>query len=412
MLLNVQSAVGLIFLLSISWLMSSDKKSISYKGIFIGSALQILFAFLLTEVRLFNQFFLLLNKLALLIESSTREGTSFVFGYLGGADPPFIQKKDTSTFIIALQALPIVLVVSALSSLLFYWRILPAIVKGFSFLLQRTLKIGGALGLGAASNIFLGMVESPLLIKPYLSKMSKSELFTLMVCGMTTIAGTVMVLYASFLNGIISDPLAHILTASFIHVIAGITVARIIIPEKSVITDGTFNLHFQANSSIDAIVKGTEDGLRLLLNITAMLIVMVALVAMANKILSLLPWQVTLQQILGYVMSPVVWLMGIPWSEAQTAGQLMGTKTILNELIAFLDMRNLPESALSPRSKIIMTYALCSFANLGSLGIMLGGLSAIVPERRDEIVRLGVKSLIAGTIATCMSGAVIGLIKF
>lgn len=411
MILNIQSFVGLLALVFIACLISADKKNISYKGILIGLSLQIGFAYLLTEVTFFNKLFLFLNRLANVIETSTREGTSFVFGYLGGGDLPFITKDNANTFIIALQALPIVLVVSALSSLLFYWKILPAIVKVFSFILQRTMRIGGALGLGAASNVFLGMVESPLLIKPYLHKMSSSELFTLMVCGMTTIAGTVMMLYASFLKDIIPNPLAHILTASILHVIAGITIARIIIPEKTPITAGNLDIIEKANSSIDAIVKGTEEGLKLLLNITAMLIVMVALIAMSNSILSLLPGQVTLQQILGYLMTPLVWLMGIPLSEAYTAGQLMGTKTIVNELIAFLDLRNLPESALSPRSKLIMTYGLCSFANLGSLGIMIAGISAMVPNRRDEIVRFGMKSLIAGTIATSMTGAVIGIIK-
>lgn len=410
-MLHIQAIFGLIILIFIAWLISENKKKISYKGILIGVALQIAFAYLLTEISFFNNIFLVLSRLVNMLEASTREGTAFVFGYIGGAEAPFLQREGASTFIIAFQALPLVLVVSALSSLLFYLRILPLIVRAFAFILQRTMKIGGALGLGAAANIFLGMIESPLLIKPYLLKMTRSELFALMVCGMSTIAGTVMLLYASLLKGIIAEPLAHILTASFIHVIAGITVARMIIPETEPVTAGRLSAPVQAHGCIDAIVKGSEEGLKLLLTIVAMLLVMVALVSLSNKLLSLLPYPITLQQILGYLMSPVVWLFGIPWAEAYLAGQLMGTKTILNELLAFIDLSRLPEDALSPRSRLIMTYAICSFANLGSLGIMVGGLGTIAQERRDEIVRLGLKSLIAGTIATCMTASVIGIIK-
>ncbi len=410
-MLHIQAAFGLLVLIFLTWLISENKKNVSYKGIVFGIALQITFAFLLTEVSFFSNIFLLLNKLVGMLEESTREGTAFVFGYVGGAESPFLQREGASTFIIAFQALPLVLVVSALSSLLFYLKILPVIVKSFAFVFQKTMNIGGALGLGASANIFLGMVESPLLIKPYLIKMTRNELFTLMVCGMTTIAGTVMLLYVTLLKGVIADPLTHILTASFIHVIAGITVARIIIPETEAATAGSLSPPLQAHSFMDAIVKGTEEGLKLLLAITAMLLVMVALVNLTNKLLTLLPFSVTLQQLLGYIMLPIVWLFGIPWSEAHVAGQLMGTKTILNELLAFIDLSRLPEDSLSPRSRLIMTYAISSFANLGSLGIMIGGIGTMAPERRDEIVSLGFKSLLAGTIATCMTGSVIGIIK-
>jgi len=275
------------------------------------------------------------------------------------------------------------------------------------------MNIGGALGLGASTTIFLGMVEAPLLIKPYLRNMTRSELFSLMTVGMACIAGTVMVLYAAFLNGVIPDPLGHILIASFIHVAAAITIARIMVPETGEETSGRLVPTQTATSSMDAIVKGTMDGLHLLLNIIAMLVVMVALVYLANLIVGLLPdvgeKPLTLQRILGFVMAPVVWLFGIPWPQAQTAGYLMGTKTILNELLAFLELAKLPAEALDPRSRLIMTYALSSFANFGSLGILLGGLGSLAPERRDEIVGLGMKALVAGTLATCMTGAVIGV---
>jgi CNT family concentrative nucleoside transporter len=276
------------------------------------------------------------------------------------------------------------------------------------------MNVGGALGMGASTTIFLGMVEAPLVIKPYLKNMTRSELFSLMSVGMACIAGTVMILYATILNGIIPDPLGHILVASFIHVAAAITIARIMVPETEEETAGRLVPQRGASSSMDAIVKGTSDGLVLLLNIIAMLLVMVALVQLVNVLIGFLPsvggQPLTLQRILGFIMSPVVWLFGIPWSQAQTAGSLMGTKTILNELLAFLDMSRLPQDALDPRSRLIMTYALTSFANFGSLGILIGGLGSLAPERRDEVVNLGLSAIVAGTLATCMTGAVVGII--
>jgi CNT family concentrative nucleoside transporter len=304
-----------------------------------------------------------------------------------------------------------VLVVGALASLLFYWRILPFVVRILSLLFQKILNIGGALSLGTATTMFLGMIEAPLLIKPYLKEMTRSELFSLMTVGMASIAGTVMVLYSTLLKGIIPDPLGHILTASLIHIPAALTISRIMIPETGMQTAGRLAPDQTAKSSMDAITKGTLDALTLLINIIAMLIVAVALVYLVNMGLSLLPEisgrKVTLQMLLGLIMAPVVWLFGIPWAEAQTAGALMGTKTMLNELLAFIDLSQLPADALGARSRLIMTYALCSFANFGSLGIMIGGLGSMVPERRTEVVSLGIRSIIAGTLATCMTGAVV-----
>jgi concentrative nucleoside transporter, CNT family len=325
-----------------------------------------------------------------------------------------LMQDPGANFILAFQSLPLVLVIGALSSLLFYWRILPYVVQGLSFVLQKSMNLGGALGLGSSATIFLGMVEAPLVIKPYLKNMTRSELFSLMTVGMACIAGTVMILYATILNGIIPDPLGHILVASFIHVAAAITIARVMVPETAEETAGRLMPQRGATSSMDAIVKGTSDGLLLLLNITAMLLVMIALVQLVNVLIGFLPHvggqPLTLQRLLGFVMSPVVWLFGIPWSQVQTAGSLMGTKTILNELLAFLDMAKLPQGALDDRSRLIMTYALTSFANFGSLGILIGGLGSLAPERRDEVVSLGMNAIVAGTLATCMTGAVVGIL--
>jgi len=408
-----QALLGLVVFTGTAWLISENKKGVRYITALTGVGIQLCIAGILLYVPIFKKLFLLLNNVVLALESATKAGTSFVFGYVGGGTPPFLLQDPGANFILAFQALPLVLMIGALSALLFYWKILPYIVRGFSLILQKTMNIGGALGLGASTTIFLGMVEAPLVIKPYLRVMTRSELFSLMTVGMACIAGTVMILYATILRGVISDPLGHILVASFIHVAAAITIARIMVPEAGEETSGSFIPQRNATSSIDAIVKGTMDGLHLLLNIIAMLVVMVALVHLANLLIGLLTnvggQPLTLQRILGFVMAPVVWLFGIPWAEAQTAGYLMGTKTVLNELLAFLEMAKLPADALDPRSRLIMTYALSSFANFGSLGILIGGLGSLVPERRDEVVNLGMKALVAGTLATCMTGAVIGI---
>ncbi len=411
--MRLQGLFGLLIFMTIAWLASENRRGVRYTVALAGVIVQLGIAGCLLYIPFFKKFFLLLNNVVLSLEAATKAGTSFVFGYIGGGTPPFLLQDPGANFILAFQALPLVLVIGALSALLFYWKILPYIVKGFSLVLQKTMNIGGALGLGASTTIFLGMVEAPLVIKPYLKNMTRSELFSLMTVGMACIAGTVMILYATILKDIITDPLGHILVASFIHVAAAITIARIMVPETGEETAGQLMPQRAATSSMDAVVKGTMDGLHLLLNIIAMLVVMVALVYLANLLIQLLPnvggQPLTLQRILGFVMAPVVWLFGIPWSQAQTAGLLMGTKTILNELLAFLEMARLPEGTLDPRSRLIMTYALASFANFGSLGILIGGLGSLAPERRDEVIALGMKALVAGTLATCMTGAVIGI---
>jgi CNT family concentrative nucleoside transporter len=409
----LQSAVGLLILLLLAWLISENRRQVRVKVMVAGVAIQLLFALILLKFPFAQRVFFMLNQAVMALQEATNAGTSLVFGYLGGGPLPFAEKYPGSAFILAFQALPLILVVSGLSALLFYWRIMPFIVRGFSLLLQKTLHVGGALGVGTAANIFVGMVEAPLFIRPYLTVMTRSELFSIMTCGMATIAGTVMVLYASILQPVIPDAMAHILIASIISAPAALTVARIMIPETADLTAGDIMPPRKAASSMDAVVKGTGDGISLLINVTAMLVVLVSLVYLTNLLLGLLPAigdkPVTLQRLLGYIMAPIVWLMGIPWSEAGTAGALMGTKTILNELLAYLDLAGLAPGALSERSKMIMIYAMCGFANFGSLGIMIGGLGSMAPERKDEIVALGIRSIIAGTLATCMTGAIVGL---
>ena len=410
----MQSAAGLIVLLLLAWAVSENRRSVPWRIVASGLALQIALAALLLKVPLLQQFFLALNDALLVLERATQAGTSFVFGFLGGAPTPFEAKGPGTTFTLAFRALPLILVVSALSALLFYWRVLPWLVKKMSLILEKTMGVGGAVGLSAAVNVFVGMVEAPLLIRPYLAALSRGELFIVMTCGMAGVAGTVMLLYASVIGPVVPNAMGHILAASLISVPAAIVVAALMVPPAGAPTPGTLAVESAAKSSMDAIVRGTAEGLALLLNILALLLVLVALVTLVNIMLAGLPAvggaPLTLQRALGLLMVPLVWLIGVPWSEAAAAGALMGTKTILNELIAYVDMAALPPAALSERSRIIMTYALCGFANFGSVGILVGGLTAMVPERRDEVLELGVRSLVSGTLATLVTGAVVGML--
>lgn len=409
-----QGILGIILLTGLAWSLSERARGVSPLRVAGGLGIQLLLALALLYMPPMKALFLELNRLVLLMQQATLAGTGFVFGYLGGGDTPYVVEHPENSFVLAFQALPLVLVVSALSALLFYWRILPVLVNGLSWLLQKTFGIGGALGLGAAANVFIGMTEAPLLIRPYLTQLSRSELFALMSCGMATIAGTVMVLYASIIGSVIPDAMGHILIASLLSAPAALVFAHILVPELPDHQPADAGIESQAQSTMDAVTQGTIDGLRLLLNIIAMLVVLVALVQLANLLLGLLPQiageALTLQRLFGWLMAPMVWLIGIPWAEAETAGALMGVKTALNELLAYLQLAQLGPDQLSERSRLIMTYALCGFANFGSLGIMIGGLAGMAPERRGEIVSLGFKSILSGTLATLMTGAFVGLL--
>jgi CNT family concentrative nucleoside transporter len=415
-MLQLQSAFGVFALLAIAWAVGENRRSVSLRQAAIGLAATLLTAIVLIKVNVVARAFGVINDAVGAISSASRAGTSFVFGYLGGGTLPFDLKAPGAEFILAFQALPIVLIMSVLTTLLFYWRILPPVVRGMAWLLERTLGVGGAVGLSTAANIFLGMVEAPLFIRPYMASLTRSELFLVMTGGMAGIAGTVLVLYATFLAPVIPDAAAHFVIASVLGAPSAILISLIMVPETSdKRTGGTLaDPDIHASSTMDAIVKGTTAGVELLLNIIAMLIVLVALVYLINAIIGLLPdvggAPISLQRILGYLMAPVCWLLGLPWPQAITAGSLMGTKTVLNELIAYVDLSKLGDNALDPRSRLIMLYAMCGFANFGSLGIMIGGLGTMAPQRRDEINSLGLKSIVSGTLATCLMGAIVGLL--
>jgi len=412
---NLQGLLGLVVLTGLAWLLSEQRGAVRPRLIIGGLLLQLILALILLRLPPARTLFLTLNDLVLGLQAATESGTQLVFGFLGGGAAPFEVAYPHNSFVLAFRALPLLLVISALSALLFHLRILPVLVRGFAWVLCKTLGTGGPLGLGAAANIFVGMTEAPLLIRPYLDAMSRSALFGLMVCGMATIAGTVMVLYAGFLQGAIPDAMGNIITASLISAPAALMIAGILVPETDAqAVPPTPRIDIETEGAMDAVTRGTLDAIPLWFNIIAMLVVMVALVNIANQLLGLLPTigdePLTFQRLLGWIMAPVVWLIGIPWAETQPAGALMGVKTILNELVAYIELANLPPEALSDRSRLIMTYALCGFANFGSLGIMIGGLGAMAPKRRTEIVALGMKSILAGTMATLMTGAIVGIL--
>ena len=409
-----QSFIGVFALLALAWAFGENRRAVSLKEAAAGLALTAVLAIVLLKLPQSRDVFAVLTRGVDAIAAATRAGTSFVFGYIGGAPPPFDVTHPERSFVLAFDALPFILVISVLTTVLFHWGILPAIIRAIAWGLRRTLGVSGAVGLSTAANIFVGMVEAPLFIRPYLAKLSRSELFVVMTGGMAGIAGTVMVLYAKFLAATVPDAFGHLLVASILGAPAAILVGRIMVPE----TTGTATaaelgpLEPIAESTMDAIVKGTLAGVELLINIIAMLLVFLALVHLINAALGTVFGEAfRLQTMLGYAMAPLCWVMGLPWADAVTAGALMGVKTVLNEFIAYLDLAALPPEALAPRSRLIMTYALCGFANFGSLGIMIGGMATMVPARRAEIVDLGFKSIIAGTLSTCLLGALVGVIN-
>jgi CNT family concentrative nucleoside transporter len=409
---QLQSAIGLLVFVFLAWLLSESRRAFPWRTVIAGLAVQVVLAVLLLGIPEVRAGLLALNVVVEALQKATAAGTSFVFGFTGGGKPPFEVKDAGALTTIAFGVLPLVLVVSALSALLWHWRILQLIVGVFAWALEKTLAIGGALGVGCAANVFMGMIEAPLLIRPYLEKMTRSELFTLFTCGLATIAGTVMALFAVLLEPVVPGALGHILVASLLSLPASILLAKVMIPGDEVTPAGA-GVGKLYRSSMDAVATGAEDGLKIYLNIIAMLIVMIALVALADLILASIVVDgapLSFARIAGWLFAPLVWLVGVPLEEAQAAGSLMGQKVILNEFIAYLNMAALPPETLSPRSELLMLYAMCGFANLSSVGMMIAGVSAIAPSRREEIVSLSLWSIIPGNLATCMTGAVVGLL--
>lgn len=413
----VQPIIGLAAFIALAWCLSEDRRGFSWRLVAAGLAAQVLVALVLIRLPGSQFVFVWINDGVLALQRATEAGTSLVFGFLGGAPLPFEERFPGAAFVLAFRSLPLILVVSALSALLYHCRVLPLIVRAFAWLLTRVLRIGGAASFATAANIFVGMVESPLLVKPYLDRMSRADLFVVMTAGLSTIAGTVYALYSILLQDLLPNAAGHLLTASVLSAPAAVVVARLMIPAGARgANEPSERIKFKRlhDSAMDAIAAGTIDGLKLLAYVIGFVLVLVALVELANIVLGVLPdvlgAPLTMQRILGWALAPAAWLIGVPWADAATAGQLLGSKIVLTEFIAYLEMSQLGPGELGDRSRLILAYAMCGFANFGGLGIMLGGLGALVPSRRKDVLELGMKSLVAGNIATFMTGAVAALV--
>lgn len=414
MLSLVQPLLGLAGLTAIAWALSEDRKTPPWRWIVVAYLIQLVLAALFLRVEFLRSALAVAGEGVAALERASRAGSSYMFGYLGGAPLPFDPPEDVSTLIIAFEILPIIFVTATLAALLWHWRVLPALIRGLGWVLQRTLGVGGAVGFGTAANFFLGVVESPLVVRAYLTKMSRSELFMIMVAGLATVSGAVLVLYASVIGDAVPGATGHILTASLISLPAAVLFAKLMVPGEAVTEAGDFDRSFVYENTLDALVQGVQDGLKVMLSVMAMLIVIFALVHLTDEVLTLLPdvagGPLTLSRIFGWVFAPVVVMFGIPIDEAAAAGSLMGTKAILNEFIAYQQLAALEPGALSPRSTIIMTYALCGFANLASIGLQLATLSTLAPERRAEFASLGWRAWIAGNLATGSTAAIASLV--
>lgn len=415
-----QGLVGIALIPLLAWTLCEDRRELpvgkALTTVATALGIQLVIALVLLRLPAARVFFDVVGDAFLALRTATETGMRVVFGYLSGGPAPFEIKQPANAFLLGFQALPLILVLSAIARLFYHWGVLQAIVRVFARLLQGTFGIGGPLGTAAAAKVFVGMVEAPLLIRPYLQDMGRGAIFAIMVVGMATVAGTVMALYGAILEPFVPGAAGHVLAASIMNVPGALMLARLAVPQgfEGGPEHVDVTLEDAPRSSMDAIVQGTGDGVRLLANVIGMLVVMVALVTLFNAFLGLAgrPFGIalTLQGILGYAAAPLAWAIGVPWQEAVTAGSLLAEKIVLNEFVAYLDMARMPPEALSPRSRLIMTYALCGFANMASLGIMIGGLTAMAPGRRDVIIELAPKSMLFGALATCLSGAIVGVI--
>jgi len=409
----IQSLIGIVALILIAIPFSESIQKIKVKFIIYALLIQTSLAFILLEIPFISSFFDVMSMAVESLRLSAIEGSSFVFGYLGGGDAPFEVSNNQNLPIFAFTFLPMLIFLSALSALLWHWKILPFLIKLLAKLFEKPLDAKGPIGLAATANIFLGQLEAPLLIKPYLNKMNQRDLLIIMTVGMSTIAGSVMVLYITWLDDKFTGVIGHFLTASILSVPAAIMFSNILIPsaQTELKTDKEDLKMYE--SSMDAISVGTKDGLNMFLSVIASLIVFLSLVALADFILGIFPnvygEPISLQRIAAFIFAPIAWLMGIPFAEIIPAGNLLGTKTIFNELIAFNDLRDLDTNVLSERSQLIMLYGICGFANISSVGILLGGLSAICPDIRGTLLKIAFRALFAATLASCLTGTVVSL---
>ena len=406
----MHALLGIIVLIALAWALSENRSGISWRVVVMGIAVQFFLAGLFLHSTWLSTVLVGINQFVNAVGDASSAGTVFLFGYLGGGEFP-VDSVSESPYLFAFRVLPQVIVFSVVVAMLWHWRLLPTIVQGLSWALRKTFRLSGAVATAGAASLFLGMIETPLVIRAYLAQMTRSEFFTVMALGMSTVAGTVMILFASLLGELFDGVVGHVVGASMINAVGALYLSRLFIPETQIIEAKTSTMGLQYQSSMDALTKGTQDGLAIAVNIGAMLLVLISFVALGNMIVAGITgrddW--TFEAILGVAFAPLAWLIGIPWSEAGHAGALLGTKVVLNEVIAYVQF-SANADLFSEHSRMIMLYALCGFANLGSLGILLGGLSVLVPERKSEYLVIAPKSVVCGTLVNLITGAIVGLV--
>ncbi len=418
---QLRGMIGIAVLLGLAWSISENRSGHpGWRWIAGALLLQGLLAVLIVRVPIVWEAVGLVNNAVSAVEAATLKGSSYMFGYLGGAELPFALKPGAQPpLVIAFQILPLVIVFSALTALLWHWGVLRWMVNGLSFLLRRSLGVSGVVGLSGGASVFLGVVEAPLVTRAYFARVSRSELFQIMTLTMATISGAILILYATTLKAVVPDAVGHMISASLISLPAALLIARLMVPPLADDTATEVDKEdpgVRYESSIDAIIKGTMDGLQLFLAVIAVIITVFALVALVDMALANLPFidgdPLTLKRLLGWALAPFMWLLGVPWGEAQAAGGLMGTKAVLNEYVAYLELAALPAGTLGPRAMLIVTYALCGVANLASVGLLVSTIGTLCPERRAEAASLGMKSWVSGNLASAMTGAWIGLVTY
>ncbi len=416
--LNLQSLAGVVLIILLCWLFSENRRRFPFLLVIGAVGVQIALVLALFGVPAIRAGLTSFGGVFDGLAKSSQTGVAFVFGFLSGSGPqPYPMTNASALFVFGFRVLPVILLVCTLAALLWHWGILKWITKAFGFIFSRTMGLRGPTALAAAATIFMGQVEGPIVIRAYLNRLTRSELFLLLTVGMACVSGSTMVAYVTILSGVLPGAAAHVLTASIISAPAGILLARILVPRdpKAEAEKETVSLNERTySSSMDAIMKGISDGMQIAVNVAACLIVFVALVALVNAMLAAMPAvggaPISVERVLGYVFAPIAWCLGIQPSEILPAGQLLGTKMMLTEFTAFIKLGAIPAAELTERTRIIMTYALCGFANVASVGINLAGFSVLLPERRDEIIHMVGKAMLAGFFATCLSAAIVGAI--
>lgn len=439
------SFVGMFVLLLIGWAFSTDRKAVPWRVIGYGIGLQLVFALIILKTGVGQAFFTGINDVIVALLGFTVEGARFLFGDLvfnnvpvgtgAAGNAPIAETTGsvarTGAFF-AFNVLPTIIFFSSLMTVLYYFGVMQKIVKGVAWVMMRTMRTSGAETLSAAGNIFLGQTEAPLMIKPFVKTMTNSELMAVMTGGFATVAGGVMAAYVGMLLHLFPDIAGHLMAASVMSAPAGLVFAKLMLPEKEEpVTRGTLRVEIEKPDAnvIDAAARGAGEGLTLALNVGAMLLAFIALIALFNALLSwtsdfvhltpmLQSWnwlgageRLSLQTVLGWILAPLAWLMGVPWKDAPEIGSLLGIKTAVNEFVGYLQMSTMiTEENLSPRSVIIATYALCGFANFSSIAIQIGGIGGLAPNRRHDLAKIGFRAMIAGTLASFMTAAIAGML--